>query len=37
MVLSYVKKGSLDCYEYNVDYEDLLAGGKSLKKDYDVI
>ena len=30
IVLSYAQKGSLDYYEYNVDYEDLLAGGKSL-------
>ena len=25
----------MDYYEYNVDYEDLLAGGKSLERDYD--
>ena len=30
IVLSYAQKDSLDYYEYNVDYEDLLAGGKSL-------
>ena len=36
-MLSCAQKGSLDYYEYNVDYEDLLAGGKSLERDYDAI
>ena len=31
----YAQKDFLDYYEYNVDYEDLLAGGKSLERDYD--